>query len=101
MSELYLLGNVAEISPSVFDITQEAFLFRHAKKALSARTCIELDGKDLWLWEFTDVMTTLMSKAGIQQDATVDEITNTLLCMEDIPLKCNGKSKYILKAFEI
>lgn len=60
---------------------------KHAKKALSARICIELDGKDLWLSAFTDVMTTLMSKAGIQQDATVDEITNALLCMEDIPLK--------------
>ena len=76
-------------------------MFQHAKKALSVRICIELDGKDLWLWAFTDVMTTLMSKEGIRQDARVDEITNTLLCMEDIPLKYNGKSKYILTAFKI
>ena len=38
---------------------------KHAKKTLSTCICIELDGKDLWLSAFTDVMTTLMSKAGI------------------------------------
>ena len=72
---------------------------KYAKKALSARICVEIDGNDLWLSAFTDVMITLMSKAGIEEDATVDEITNAMMCMEDILIRYNAKSNCILKAF--
>ena len=72
---------------------------KNAKKVLSGRMCIELDGEDMWLSAFTDVMQSLMLKAGLDKSASVDKIINALLTLQNIPIKINTKSKYLLQAF--
>ena len=60
---------------------------KSAKKAMSARLLVEMDGQAVWLTAFTDVMEILMTKTKLSKDATTDEIAAALLELENITLK--------------
>ena len=70
---------------------------KFAELGMSGRLCAEIDGEDVWLSAYTDVMGSLLAKAKLSQNAKVDEIVSSLLNLENINLKFNVKSNYILK----
>ncbi len=72
---------------------------KYAKKAISARLCVELKEEEIWLSAFTDTMMVLLKKANLEEDAKGDDIIAALLNLENIRMKINAKSLYILKVY--
>lgn len=61
-----------------------------AEKGITARLCVKIDGKDLWLSAFTDVMKFLIDKVFI------DEIKAGLIGLENITIVIDSTSNIIL-----
>ena len=66
------------------------------EKGMSARLCAELDGKDIWLTAFTDVMKILINKVDLSCNNTTDELKQGLLNLENVELLIDSTSNFIL-----
>ena len=71
---------------------------KRAEKGMSARLCVKIDDKELWLTALTEVIETLTSAASVSTNATTDEIAAALLGLENTTIKYDTRSKFILKA---
>lgn len=69
------------------------------EKGMSARLCAEVDGKDIWLTAFTDVMKMLINKVDLSCDTT-DELKQGLLNLENVRLLIDSTSNFILDVLE-
>lgn len=66
---------------------------------MSARLCAEVDGKDIWLTAFTDIMKMLINKVDLSCDTT-DELKQGLLNLENVRLLIDSTSNFILDVLE-
>ena len=73
---------------------------RAAKKGISARLCIELNGKQVWLTALTEVMQALLSRLDMTIDDKSDDIKEALLSLENIILVVDSVSNFILEIKE-
>lgn len=89
----------AEQGSSVFkcDSCGTTQKLKFAKKAMTARICAIINGKDVWLSAFTDIMEKLLKYAGLGNDAKIDDITTAFLGLENVSLKFNVKSDHIIE----
>ena len=71
-----------------------------AKKGATARLCAEIEGKQVWLTAFTDVMENLLAKAHLMINATSDQIKEALLKMENITIVIDSVSNFIVEVKE-
>ena len=71
-----------------------------AKKGISARLCINLDGKQVWLTALTDIMQGLLTKLNLTMDDKSDEIKEALLTLENITFVIDSVSNFILEIKE-
>ena len=53
-------------------------------KGATARLCAEIEGKQVWLTAFTDVMENLLAKIHLSIHDTSDQIKKVLLTMENV-----------------
>ena len=67
---------------------------------MSACLCAEVDGKDIWLTGFTDVMKMLINKGDLSCDNTTDELKQGLLNLENVKLLIDSTSNFILDVLE-
>ena len=56
------------------------------EKGMSAHLCAQIDGKDIWLTAFTDVMKMLINKVDLSCNNTTDELKEGLLNLENVKL---------------
>lgn len=68
-----------------------------AEKGMSARLCVIDEGNNLWLTALNDEMEKLTSAAGIKENSTTDDIAAALLQLENIKIKYDKRSKFILQ----
>ena len=70
------------------------------KVITSASLCAELDGKDIWLIDFTDVMKMLTKKVDLSCNNTTDEHKQGLLNLEYVKLPIDSTSNFTLNVLE-
>ena len=70
------------------------------EKGVSARLCAEVDGKDIWLTAFTEVMKMLINKVDLSCNNTTDELKQGLLNLENTKLLIDSTSNFILDVLE-
>ena len=73
---------------------------RAAKKGISARLCIELNGKQVWLTALTEVMQALLLRLDMTINDKSDDIKEDLLSLENIILVVDSVSNFILEIKE-
>lgn len=71
-----------------------------AERGMSARLCAEIDGKDVWLTAFTDVMNILIKKVNLSSDNTTDELKAGLLELENVNIVIDTTSNFILEVLD-
>ena len=71
-----------------------------AGKGMSAHLSANIDGKDLWLTEFTSVMDTFLSRMQLSNSGTTGHIAEALLGLENVKLKMNTQSNHIIELME-
>ena len=71
-----------------------------AKKGATAWLCAEIEGKQVWLTAFTDVMENLLAKVNLSIHDTSDKIKEALLTVENITLVIDSVSNFILEVKE-
>ena len=67
---------------------------------MSAHLCAQIDGKDVWLTAFTDVMKMLINKVDLSCNNTTDELKEGLLNLENVKLLIDSTSNFILDILE-
>ena len=67
---------------------------------MSARLCAELDGKDIWLTAFTDVMKMLINEVDQSCNNAIDELKQGLLNLENVKVLIDSTSNFILDVLE-
>ena len=70
------------------------------EKGMSAHLCAQIDGKDVWLTAFTDVMKMLINKVDLSCNNTTDELKEGLLNLENVKLLIDSTSNFILDVLE-
>ena len=70
------------------------------EKGMSAHLCAQIDGKDVWLTAFTDVMKMLINKVDLSCNNTTDELKEGLLNPENVKLLIDSTSNFILDVLE-
>lgn len=70
---------------------------KSAKKGATARLCAEIEGKQVWLTAFTDVMENLLDKVNLSINDTSDKIKEALLTIQNITLVIDSVSNFILE----
>ena len=67
---------------------------------LFSRLCAKIQGKEVWLTAFTDVMENLLTKVNLSIDDTSDKIKEALLTIENITLVIDSVSNFVLEVIE-
>ena len=70
------------------------------EKGMSAHLCAQIDGKDVWLTAFTDVMKMLINKVDLSCNNTTDELKEGLLNLENVKLLIDSTSNFTLDVLE-
>lgn len=70
------------------------------EKGMSAHLCAQIDGKDIWLTAFTNVMKMLINKVDLSCNNTTDELKEGLLNLENVKLLIDSTSNFILDVLE-
>lgn len=70
------------------------------ERKLSAQLSANIDGKDLWLTAFTNVIETFLSRVQVSHNSTTDQIAEALLGLENVKLKINTQSNHIAEVIE-
>ena len=70
------------------------------ERKLSAQLSPNIDGKDLGLTAFTNVIESFLSRMQVSQHSTTDQIAEALLGLENVKLKLNTQSNHIAEIIE-
>jgi len=70
------------------------------KNCVTAHLCAEIEGKQVWLTAFTDVMENFLAKVHLLIHDTSDQIKEAVLTMENITLVIDSVSNFILEVKE-
>ena len=70
------------------------------KKACRARVCVEIDEKDIWLTAFTNIMHVLLQKSNVSSDASINQMKEAILQLQDINLQYDCTSSVILQILD-
>ena len=65
-----------------------------SKKAMSARLCADVDGRETWFTAFTDVLKSLIDNKQ-ESNLTSDQISEALLSAENVTMLVDGSSNYV------
>ena len=73
---------------------------KNATKNITARLCADLNGQEVWFTAFTDTIEAFLSKKNLTKAAKSDEISKTLLDLEDINFTYDSTSNFTTKVAE-
>lgn len=65
-----------------------------SKKAMSARLCADVDGRETWFTAFTDILKSLIDNKQ-ESNLMSDQISEALLSAENVTMLVDGSSNYV------